>query len=281
MRSKTITGKVVLVTGASSGLGKAIAGHLASLGHKVYGTSRKPSATAHGFAILQADVRSDESVRRLVDQVIALEGRVDALVNNAGMGIAGSAEDCSMGDIQLQVDTNLLGTIRLCKAVLPHMRRQGSGTIINVSSMASIVSLPFQSYYSATKCAIDGFSSALRSEVKPWGINVVVIHPGDFQTGFTDSRVLTAAAKLQDSVYFDQFHETLAVYESDERDGARPETMARLIARVLSKRSPRHSYLVGKTGQKLSMFIKKILPSKIFTPLMESSYKISSRPKAR
>jgi len=269
--------KVIIVTGVSSGLGKSVAEMLVKDGHRVYGTSRK-DLTMTGVTVVKTDICSNESVTRMVESVMAAEGRVDVLVNNAGMGIAGSVEDCSMPEIEMQLNTNFLGSVRACKAVIPIMRRQNSGLIINVGSLASIFNLPFQAAYSASKCAIDGFSNALRMEVKPWGIRVTVVSPGDFKTGFTANRIITPDSQLPGNVYRNQFHATLGVYEKDETNGANPLKMAKLVSKLVASNNPGWSYMVGKTEQKIFLLIKKILPTRIFMPMMGMYYKVGSKP---
>ena len=188
---------VVLVTGASSGIGKACAELLFARGCRVYGTSRqapralveaRTSDLAPLLRMIPLDVTSDDSVDAAVGVVLACEGRLDAVVNNAGFGVAGAAELTTIEEAREQFETNFFGTVRVCRAVLPVMRQQGSGRILNISSIAGRIGIPFQAFYSASKFAIEGFSEALRMEVAPFGVKVVLIEPGDFRTGFTAAR---------------------------------------------------------------------------------------------
>lgn len=270
--------KVVIITGVSSGFGKATALHLAAMGHIVYGSSRKPDLLLPGVHTIRADVRNDESVQTFVNLVFAKEGKIDILINNAGIGIAGSVEDCSMDDIQLQIDTNFFGAVRMCKAVLPLMRYQKSGLIINISSLAGIIHLPFQAFYSAGKCAIDGFSNALRFEVKAWNIKVVTVNPGDFLTGFTEKRIFSEKALSPDSAYLNQMCQTFDVYENGELNGSKPELLAKLIARIIASRRPRYTYYVGKREQTITVFLKKIMPPRLYNAALASYCKIEKRP---
>ena len=171
---------VVLVTGTSSGFGRAISVALAAAGHRVYGTTRASSAqSGPGVLPLALDVTRDDQVQAGVAQIMRDAGRIDALVNNAGIGIAGAVEDFTIEEVKQQFDTNFFGVHRMCRAVLPHMRKQGSGHIVNMSSLGGIVSLPFGSMYCASKFALEAYSEALRMEVRPFGIWVSLIEPGD------------------------------------------------------------------------------------------------------
>ena len=194
--------RIVLVTGASSGFGRAIAAHLAARGYLVYGTSRSAVMPEEATApaerslvpiMIPMDVCVDASVDAAVTHILRRHGRIDVLVNNAGFGIAGAVEDTSADELRRQFDTNVFGVLRVCRAVLPHMRRQGGGRIINVGSLAGLIALPFQGAYSASKFALEALSESLRMETKPYGISVSVIEPGDFRTSFTASRVRTQA----------------------------------------------------------------------------------------
>ena len=158
--------KVVLVTGASSGIGKAAAKLFYEKGYVVYGTSRREAVeSSDGIAMLKLDVTDDASVQDCVQQVLQREGQIDVLVNNAGYGIAGAVEDTSAEEVKSQLETNLVGLHRMCAAVLPVMRRQGGGKIINISSVAGFIAIPYQAFYSVSKYAVEGYSRALRNEV--------------------------------------------------------------------------------------------------------------------
>jgi NAD(P)-dependent dehydrogenase (short-subunit alcohol dehydrogenase family) len=268
---------VVLVTGASSGIGKACAELLAARGFLVYGTSRHASPVVAGkpaagtppvLRMIPLDVTSDESVDAAVSLVLASEGRIDAVVNNAGFGIAGAVELTSMDEAHAQFETNFFGTVRVCRAVLPAMRRQGSGRIVNVSSIAGAIGIPFQAFYSASKFAIEGFSEALRMEAAPFGIHVTLVEPGDFRTGFTAARRLAAASVARGScpageAYAAAESRALAVMEHDEVHGATPEVVGRLVHRILTMRSPGVRYAVGPASEKAALLLKRILPSRL------------------
>jgi NAD(P)-dependent dehydrogenase (short-subunit alcohol dehydrogenase family) len=203
----------VLITGASSGIGKACAEYLFMRRCRVYGTSRRtphveprstPPEAVPLFQTIPLDITSDESVEKAVSLVLESEGRIDAVVNNAGFGLAGAVESTSIAEAREQFETNFFGTMRVCRAVLPAMRRQGHGHILNVSSVAGQIGIPFQGIYSATKFAVEGLTEALRLEVAPFGIRVVLIEPGDFHTGFTANRRRTVGGDA--AVYAQRRH---------------------------------------------------------------------------
>lgn len=274
--------RVVLITGASSGIGKACAEFLHGQGYRVYGTSRRaPRAVVEtqegegyqqGFPLIPLDVISDESVERGVGTVLAREGRLDVLVNNAGFGLAGAVEETTVDEAREQFDTNFFGTLRLCRAVLPTMRQQGGGYILNVSSIAGLIGIPFQALYSASKFAVEGFTEALRLEVAPHGIRVVLVEPGDFRTGFTASRRLARAAHLP--VYADRQAKALGVMERDETHGATPESVARLVYRIIRKGSPRLRYAVGPASETVALALKRLAPSRLFEWGIASYYRV-------
>lgn len=264
--------KIILITGTSSGFGKATAELLAQQGHTVYGTSRTPHEhpTIH---FLQMDVTIRDSVEKGVAQLIAEQGRIDVLINNAGMGIGGSLEHATPDEIRLQMHTNFGGCVNLCQAVLPHMRRQHSGRIINLSSIGGIMGLPYQGFYSASKFAIEGFSEALAAEVRGFGISVSMVEPGDFATGFTSSRRNSPLA-ASDASYGPSFQRSLAIIEKEENGGLQPIVLARRIARIVDCRRPRLRYVVANLEQRLSVLLKRLLPGNMFVNILRNYYKV-------
>ena len=174
--------KVILITGISSGFGREMAKLLAEEGHSVYGTVRNEGKTNDGVNILKMDLTDNESINKVVKTIVEKEGRLDVLINNAGMHTGGPIETTPAENIRLQMDTNFIGMVHLTNSILPVMRKQGGGMIINISSIGGLMGLPFQAFYSASKFAIEGFSEALRMEVRKFNIKVVVINPGDFHT---------------------------------------------------------------------------------------------------
>ena len=250
----------MLVTGASSGLGAATAAHLAGLGHRVYAASRRGTVDSTSAALpLKMDVDDDGSVEAGVDEVWRHEGRIDVVVNCAGYGVAGPIEDTPLAMAQAQFDTNVFGVLRVCQRVLPLMRRQRAGLIVNVTSIAGELSLPFQGIYSATKFAVEGLSEALRAEVRPFGIHVVLVQPGDFRTGFTDARRTVAA---DGSPYAARSVRALETAARDERAGADPRQLARVIERIVDSRRPKLRYVVGPSAQEWLMRLRHVLPGR-------------------
>ncbi|MCX6025467.1 MAG: SDR family oxidoreductase [Chloroflexi bacterium] len=254
-----IASKVVLITGASSGLGLATAQRLHALSHRVYGASRS-SAPGATYTTLRMDVDDDGAVQRGVDEILSREGRLDAVLNNAGIGFAGSIEDLTLAEARQQLETNFFGAVRVCRAVLPAMRRQGAGLIINVASIGAQIALPYQGHYTASKLALEGMSQSLRMEVRPFGIRVVVFAPGDFQTGFTEHR-LRGRQTAKESAYALSFLRTLTVVERDERTGLNPERFARLVEHIVASRNPRPRYVIGPAFERLALAPKAVLPA--------------------
>jgi len=265
--------RIALVTGASSGIGRACAAALSDAGFRVYGTSRSPQTPVQEIDWLCMDVDRDASVRESIASVLAESGRIDVVVNCAGFGIGGSVEDSSGEEVHSLFETNVFGLLRVCQAVLPVMRSQRSGTLINMSSIGGRIALPFQGIYSATKYAVEGLTESLRMEVRGFGINVVLVEPGDFATGFTDRRVLVRASK-QNSAYADAFSRALKVVEADERGGATPEIIGRLVVRIAETRSPRLRYTVGPVFQRVAVRLKSMLPARVFEWGLRTYYKI-------
>lgn len=263
---------IVFITGVSSGFGLETARLLAQEGHTVYGTVRREVEPIPHVHYLHVDVRDRDAVMNAVAQVIEKEGRIDVLVNNAGMGIGGPLEFATEEEIRLQMDTNFMGLVHCVDAVLPHMRRQGGGKIIALSSIGGLMGLPFQGFYSASKFAIEGYCEALRLETKQLGVKVVVLRPGDFSTGFTGSRKKVAdEAALQ---AYPLYREAIEKVEHDENGGLKPVVLAQKINRIINMQHPRNGYVVASFEQKLSVWIKRILPAKWFDRILGSYYKL-------
>lgn len=261
--------KVVLVTGASSGIGRHVAEHLAGLGHRVYGASR--SAPPHdALTMIRMDVSDDASVEQGIQHILAEAGHLDVVVNNAGMGIAGAIEETPIADVRKQFETNFFGTVRVCNAVLPSMRARRDGLIINVSSLGGLFGLPFQGFYAASKFALEGYTESLRMEVKRFGIRVTLINPGDLKTSFTDNREKLAAP--EDTPYAEDFAHTLAVMEKDEQSGPSPLVVAHLVERIMRTRRPKVRYLAGHAYQKAVPFLKRWLPGTVVERILMYYY---------
>jgi len=265
--------KVVLITGASSGFGKICAEFLAQQNYKVYGTSRNLTTEIKSYKMIQMDVNDDAAIKTGVRHILDIEGHLDVVVNNAGIGVAGSLEDTSIEEMKFQFETNFFGVFRVCHEVLPIMRAQRSGYIINISSIAGLIGIPFQGAYSASKFALEGLTEALRMEVKPFGIHIVLIEPGDFNTDFTINRVKTKKSKM-DSIYSDRFKRALHVMEEEERNGSKPGKIALLINYIINHPSPRTRYMVGPRLQQIAVHLRKFIPSPLFEWIIMKSYKI-------
>jgi short-subunit dehydrogenase len=268
--------KVVLITGISSGFGKATAGILAAKGYSVYGISRKlTDDLSNNIKVLQADVTDRVSVQRAVSIVVKNEGHIDVLINNAGMGFSCSVEDSSPENIDLLMNINFIGYVNMIQAVLPAMRKQSRATIMNISSIGGVMGLPYQGFYSASKFAVEGLSEALRMELKPFNIKVIVIRPGDFRTNFTANRKPVKSI-VSGNAYESQSLKTLSIIENDENKGLPPDFLARKIAGILEKKSPCNQYIVATLEQKFAVLLKKILPVSLFSGILSSHYGIKS-----
>ena len=274
---ESLYGKVVLVTGASSGIGRSIAELLKDKGYRVYGTTRKLQSENNSaisgscfIKMLRMDVCSDKSVKGAIAQILEAEGTIDIVVNNAGMGMAGSVEDTSPEEVYRQIDTNFFGAHRVIRRVAPIMRKQGNGLIVNISSVAAQFPIPFQSMYCASKVAIEAMSEALRTELKPFGVKVSIIEPGDTKTGFTDSRAFAGDAN-ENSVYRDNFKKSIGVMIKDETNGPDPIVVARQVYRLLGKRNPPVRVIVG-FQYKVFVFLKRLLPARLVSFIISKMY---------
>jgi NAD(P)-dependent dehydrogenase (short-subunit alcohol dehydrogenase family) len=255
--------KVVLVTGASTGIGRCCAEHLQKRGYQVFGTQRRPPTTPPAVPMITMDVDDDRSVNDGVQAVVGQAGRLDAVINNAGWGLMGAVEDTSSEEAKAQLETNFFGVLRVCRAVLPVMRRQGGGHIVNVSSLAGVVGLPFSGLYSASKFALEGMSESLRMETWPFGVRVVLVEPGDFRSNFPANRRLTRASTA-DSPYHQTLERIRPAQERNELQGPDPEAVAHLVERILRSRNPRVRYSVGLASQRIVVPCKRFLPQRLF-----------------
>jgi short-subunit dehydrogenase len=266
--------KIILITGISSGFGKESSELLANQGHTVYGTVRRDCEVSKLVNVLRMDLTDILSIIKTVETVIGKEGRIDVLINNAGMHTGGPIETSPLENIKLQMDTNFLGMVNLTKEILPVMRKQGGGTIINFSSIGGLMGLPFQSFYSASKFAIEGFSEALRMEVKQFNIKVILINPGDFHTSNSANRRNFLAPTGPEDPYNQQFERTLAIIEKDEANGWKPEILARKLVKIVECKNPRQKYIIGSFEQKLAVVLMHIHSGKLFRWILEDHYKI-------
>lgn len=263
---------VVFITGISSGFGLETAKLLSQQGYTVYGTARRAMNLPPDIYCLNVDVRDHKAVEKAIAEIIEREGRIDVLINNAGMGIGGPLEFATEEEIREQMDTNFMGLVHCVDAVLPHMRNKGYGKIIAISSIGGLMGLPFQGFYSASKFAIESYCEALRLETKQFGVKVVVVRPGDFATGFTGSRKKTIHAEA--SQIYTSYAESMAKVEHDETGGLKPQVLARRISRILRKKNPLYGYVVASFEQRLSVFLKRVLPAKWFASILRGYYKL-------
>lgn len=267
------TPKVVLVTGASSGFGHAIAKALAAKNYRVFGTARavQSGAAPEGFTTLTLDVTQDVSVAACVSEVVRIAGRIDAVINNAGIGIAGAIEDTTAAEAQAQFETNFFGTHRVCRAVLPHLRAQRAGVIINMSSLAGRVAVPFQGFYSATKFAIEAYSEALRMEVRPFGIAVSMIEPGDFATSFTVNRRFTTDSTPA-SPYYDSMARAIAIMARGEQANHDLSPVIGAVEAILESRRPALRYPRAPAVQRTFNALRPLLPQAVAEFLIRDTY---------
>ena len=250
--------KVAIVTGGSGGIGRCTAAELRKAGCTVYEFSRREKPQ-EGVVHLSADMTDEAQVRAAVEEVLRREGRIDILVNNAGFGISGAAETTQSKDAHAQLELNLYGMDNATKAVLPAMRSQGGGRIVCMSSIAGILPIPFQLWYSVSKAAINAYVLALQNEVRPFGISVCAVMPGDIASGFTDARKKSSAG---DDVYAGRIERSVAVMEKDERGGMSPADAGAYVAKMALKK--RSKPLVGLGfSYKAVAVLAKLLPRRL------------------
>ncbi len=268
--------KVVLITGASSGIGLACAELLGARGHAVHGTSRHPAKDGAHHRMRVLDVTDDASVRRVVEGVLADEGRLDVVVNCAGFVLSGAVEDVSVEEAWRQMDTNFFGVLRMCKAVLPAMRAQRAGLIINISSMGGAAGLPFQGLYSASKFALEGLTESLRQEVAAFGVEATLVQPGDVRTRVREYRV-RASQSGPGSAYREDFEKVLERMEAGEGAGVPPEVVARKVQALVERPRVDVRYSVGHLSQRVALVSKRLLPARTFEHIVMSLYGLSRR----
>ncbi len=256
--------KIAIVTGASSGIGNCEKARLEEAGYKVYNFSRHNCENGTNF--IEVDVTDREAVVKAVNKVIDAEGRIDLLVNNAGFGIAGAIETTPQDLAKKQIEVNFWGAVNCTQAVLPYMREKKSGRIINTSSVAAVFSIPFQTFYSCSKAAINSFTSALRSEVKAFNITACAIMPGDIKTGFTDHRI-----KTEDTDAYSNQNKSIKVMEKDEINGMSPDVVARLVKKLALKKHVSPYYTVGGK-YKFLVFASRFLSNNFCNKIVGGMY---------
>lgn len=259
MNTKNRSNKIALVTGASSGIGQATAELLAKAGYRAYGTSRRGGdASGRSFEMLRLDVTSDESVAEAVLQLMQREGRIDLLVNNAGFGVApAAAEESSIEQAQSIFDTNFFGIVRMTRAVVPHMRKQGAGRIVNIGSVLGLLPMPYGALYAATKHAIEGYSESLDHELRTRGIRVSVIEPAYTKTPF-DANFLEPDAQL------DEYREVRAAVSQRVKEvmatAEQPGIVAAVVLKAASAARPRLRYTAGELAGRLTL-LRRFAPA--------------------
>ncbi len=266
--------KVVLITGGSSGIGKSIGTYLKTKGFIVYGTARKPEKYSDfdAFQLLKMEVTNMDSIRETVETIISKEGRIDVLINNAGVGITGAIEETPHEEITKAFDTNFNGPIHMIKAVLPQMRKQKEGLVINITSIAGFMGLPYRGIYSATKGAMELVTETLRMETKDFGVHITSIAPGDFVTNIAAGRF--HAPVLEESAYKQSYQKTLDLINKGVNQGEDPIMIAHTVLKVINAKNPKVRYKVGSFMQKFSLRLKSLLPDKLYEKLLLNHYKL-------
>jgi len=265
--------KVILITGGSSGIGKAVGEYLQKNGCIVYGTSRNPEhILGSKFKLVALDVRDSASIQQCIQNVITEAGRIDVLINNAGVGITGPLEEIPLTEIKNNFDTNLFGPIGMMQAVLPHMRAQRQGLIINVTSIAGYMGLPFRSIYSASKGALELITESLRMETKAFGVYITNVAPGDFATDIASRRF--HAPVIQGSAYQEVYQQQLDMVNAHVAGGSNPIQMAEAIYKIIQTPRPKIHYKVGAFMQKFSIVLKRILPDTVYEKMLMNHYKL-------
>lgn len=244
--------KTVLITGATSGIGLCIANKLHNSGFKVYGTSRSPERHRDKaeFELLELDIISEASIQNCIASFLSKSSTLDVLINNAGIGVCGSAEETSAELSHKQFQTNFWGAVNMTKSVLPVMRKQKSGVIITIGSLAGLIGVPMQSYYSASKHALEGFFKSLRFEVKSFNIKVVVVEPGFFKTDLHKSFEYAVPVIRG---YDDIRNNALKVFSDSINDASSPDPVAGTILKILNSKNPGFSYRVGRDAKILPL----------------------------
>ncbi|WP_394973371.1 SDR family oxidoreductase [uncultured Croceitalea sp.] len=265
--------KVVLITGGSSGIGKSIGIYLTENGYKVYGTTRnlKRLSSFNSFELIELDVTLKDTVSNAVQNIIDKEGRIDILINNAGVGITGPIEETPVVEINKAFDTNFNGPIRMMQAVLPQMRKQKKGLIINITSIAGNMGLPYRGIYSATKGALSIATEAIRMETKDFGIQITDLAPGDFATNIATGRY---HAPTGENTAYPSYNEVLKMINEDVDSAQNPIEVAKKVHEIIKRDKPKVHYSVGEFLQKFSLFLKRILPDTLYEKLLLNHYKL-------
>jgi len=259
----------IIITGTSTGIGFALAEYFGKKGHRVFGLSRK-NVDSKYFTTIPTDITDNLQIQHAVSEILKTEKSIDVLINNAGMGMVGAVEDSTKEDILKLFNLNLVGAVQMMSAVLPTMRAQKTGKIINISSIGSEMGLPFRGFYSASKSALDKVTEAIRYEVSPWNIDACTLHLGDIKTKIAENRVKTEVSEP----YKKTFEKIYAIMNSHVDDGTEPMEVAEYIEKLLTKKSWKAHYYFGKFGQKIGVPLKWILPQNMYENLMRKYNKM-------
>jgi len=259
--------KIAVLTGGTSGIGMQTALALKSAGYTVYELSRRAQGV-EGLNHLVADVTDEAAVKKAVDEIVAREGKIDVLVNNAGFGISGAVEFTKTEDAKRLFDTNFFGMVNMNRAVVPVMREAGQGRIVNISSVAGQIPIPFQTYYSAAKAATNSYTMALANELRPYGVTVCAVQPGDIKTGFTKAREKTVDG---DDVYGGRIGRSVSRMEHDEQTGMPPEKAAAFLCRVALRRRTKPLYAIGPQYS-AAVLLSRLLPCRLVSWIVSRLY---------
>lgn len=265
---------IVLITGASSGIGKSIGIYLTQKGCKVYGTARNPDQYQpfNHFTLLPLTVSKPETIAQVVTKIISESGRIDVLINNAGVGITGPLEETPFDALDHCFNTNFKGPMRVINQVVPNMRAQKNGLIINITSIAGAMGLPFRGIYSATKSALSIVTESYNMEFKKFGISCCSLAPGDFATNIALGRY--HVAPQENSPYHPQYQDNLNQMNAHVSTGANPVLVAKKVFKIMNAKAPKIHYAVGSPLQRFSLVLKKILPSKMFERMLSKHYNL-------
>jgi len=268
--------KIVLITGASSGMGKVTAQLLAQNGYTVYGAARRMDKMndliQYGVKTLQMDVTNDEDIVKGINTIISSEGRIDVLVNNAGFGSYGAVEDVPIADAKYQLDVNVFGAARLAQLVIPHMREQRYGKIINISSIGGKVAMPLGGWYHASKFALEALSDSMRAEVKPFGIDVIVIEPGGVKSEWADIAFDNGVKKSGNGAYKAIANKFASMNKELGDKAAEPMVIAKIIQEAITAKNPKTRYSGGYMAGPI-LFLRKILSDKMMDKIIASQIK--------
>lgn len=261
--------KTIIITGTSGGIGLVMAEYFGKKGHRVYGLSRKAVPSDY-FTSIPTDITDAEQIAAAVSKILEREARIDVLINNAGMGMVGAVEDSSKVDILKLFNLNLVGAVQMMSSVLPKMREQKFGQIINISSIGSEMGLPFRGFYSASKSALDKVTEAMRYEIYPWSIEACTLHLGDIKTKIAENRVKTKVSEP----YRQVFDKVYALMDAHVDAGTEPLEVAVYVDQLLEKKKWKAHYYFGKFGQKIGVPLKWLLPQNFYENLMKKYNKM-------